>query len=178
MLLDTDRILWIKSVRRSDGILAYVGQDDGALHCEPTDAGDEFEVHTSLETADSLGRPEVGDLLCLTQHGLLTHLVEVIGHRVQPRPPKETRRGIDAHYPRQRTCRVIALATAKAPRTTAALGFDPGASGGRVYAIDDLIAFRQSGLHLAEVQAKIVAALGLPRPPGPGRPGVTRRPGN
>lgn len=158
---DFRKILWIKSVTRDDDVLAYSGEDETSRAPEPRVFGDLFELHASEDDADTLDAPSMGDLIALTQHDQVTHLVEVAGEKVVPRPRKTIRRGTnDAHFGFQRTCRLIILRTFEdAPLIEDAFGFDPDAKGGEVFEIATLPAFEKTGLVLWAVQRRVERAM-------------------
>lgn len=155
------RILWVKAVTRNDDLLAYSGEDETARHREPREPGDEFELHTTEEDAESLSLPAAGDVIALIQHDQLTHLVEVVGEKVTPRLRRTMRRNSnDSHYPMQRTCRLLVLRGFEdAPLIEEAFGFDPDAKGGDVLEIATLPAFEKSDVNLWGVQLRIERAL-------------------
>lgn len=145
MLFPFDKILWVKSVSLEEGVLAYPGRP-----------GRELALHSTPDDAESLGDPAVGDIIVLTQHGQATHLVEVRGERVEPRPKRTIRNTTDARFSMQRTCvhRVV-LELDRAPFLEEAFGFDPDATGGEVFEIATLPAFVRSKQKLWMVQRRI-----------------------
>lgn len=151
------KILWTKNVALSEGELAYGGVDATAKAREPRRPGDLFELHSTPEDAESLGDPKVGELLVLTQHRQATHLVEIAGDAVEPRPRRTMRRGTrDARYSYQRTCKLVAMHDFdEAPFVEEAFGFDPRNEGGEVFAIAELPAFQASEHPLWAVQKRL-----------------------
>lgn len=151
------KILWTKNVALGDGELAYGGTDPTVKAREPKKPGDLFELHSTPEDAESLGDPEVGDLIVLTQHGQATHLAEIVGGCVERRSRRTMRRGTrDARYSYQRTCRLIAMHDFDAaPFVDEAFGFEPKNEGGEVFAIEALPAFESSGQPLWAVQKRL-----------------------
>lgn len=127
----------------------------------PGRPGRELQLHSTEEDAESLADPVVGDIIVLTQHDQVTHLVEVRGEEVEPRPKRTIRRGTrDARFSMQRTCvhRVV-LDFDRAPFITDAFGFDPQAAGGEVFAIAELPAFLHAKVPLWMVQRRIHQAM-------------------
>lgn len=155
------KILWVKSVSLGEGELAYGGRDRTVRAREPKSPGDEFELHATPEDADSLADPEVDDLLVLVQHDQATHLVRVVGDRVVERSRRTMRKGTrDERFSVERTCALVILKDLEeAPWVEDAFGFDPGATGGEVFRIDELPAFVASGDPLWLVQRRILVAL-------------------
>ncbi|MCC7386501.1 MAG: hypothetical protein IT384_31975 [Deltaproteobacteria bacterium] len=161
MWYDVPRLLWIKSVTRDDDLLAYAGEDPTTRAREPRAPGDAFDLHASQEAAESLALPAVGDIIALTQHDQLTHLVEVTGAGVEKRPRRTMRAGTrDARYSVQRACKLLVLRVfADAPMIDEAFGFDPDAKGGDVFEIASLPAVVRSGVPLWAVQRRIDRAI-------------------
>ena len=151
------RILWTKNVALEEGELAYGGIDPTVRAREPKRPGDLFELHSTPEDADSLADPKVGDIIVLTQHGQATHLAELVGAGVDPRPRKKMRKGTrDSRYSFQRTCRLIAMHDFDAaPFVEEAFGFDPKNEGGEVHRIDELDAFARANKPLWAVQKRL-----------------------
>ena len=151
------RILWTKNVALSSGEFAYGGEDLSVKAREPKKVGDQFELHSTPEDAESLSDPKAGDLLVLTQHGQATHLIEVIGHSVENRSRRTMRKGTrDTRFPYQRTCKLVALHWFDtAPFVEEAFGFNPRNEGGEVFAITQLPAFEASDQPLWAVQRRI-----------------------
>lgn len=165
--MDPRKILWVKSVTRDDERLAYSGEDETSRAFEPRGRGDAFELHSTEEDAETLAAPAVSDIIVLIQHEQVTHLVEVTGETVEPRPRRTIRRGTrDARYCMQRTCEVwVLLDFETAPMIEDAFGFDPDAKGGEVLELATLPAFVSSGLPLWALQRRIERAMsGLLRP--------------
>lgn len=159
------KILWTKNVALAEGELAYGGLDPTVKAREPRRSGDLFELHSTPEDAESLGDPPVGDLVVLTQHGQATHLVEVVGDGVEPRPRRTMRKGTrDARFSMQRTCRLVALHDFEsAPFVEEAFGFDPQNEGGEVFRLGELPALKGSGQPLWAVQRRLEQTLnGVP----------------
>ena len=158
------RILWTKNVALEEGELAYGGLNRSVKAREPKKPGDLFELHSTPEDAESLGDPEVGDLIVLTQHGQATHLAEIVGDAVVPRSRRTMRRGTrDSRFSEQRTCRLVALhGFEEAPFVEEAFGFDPHNEGGEVFAIAELPAFAASGQPLWAVQKRLEHRLAAP----------------
>ncbi|MEO1234079.1 MAG: hypothetical protein AAFZ18_34815 [Myxococcota bacterium] len=158
------RILWTKNVALEEGELAYGGVDPTVKAREPKRPGDLFELHSTPEDADSLGDPESGDLIVLTQHGQATHLAEIVGGGVEPRSRRTMRRGSrDSRFSYQRTLRLVALHDFEAaPFVEDAFGFDPQNEGGEVFALEDLPAFERSGQPLWAVQRRLEQQLDGP----------------
>ncbi len=161
MLFPFAKIRWVKSVTMDGEYLAYGGEDPTSLAREPRRAGDAFDLHATPEDADSLGDPAVGDLIVLTQHDQVTHLVEVQGERTEPRPKKTIRRGTrDARFSIQRRCVArLMLGFERAPFIERAFGFDPHAAGGEVFEITALPAFERAQQPLWMVQRRIHHAM-------------------
>lgn len=155
------RIRWVKSVTGAEDVCAYSGDDETSRAREPRGPGDRFDLHAAPEHAESLAEPAVGDLIVLTQHDQLTHLVEVTGAEVVRRPRSTIRRNSrDARYSVQRECEVVELRRFDvAPMIEEAFGFDPDAKGGDVQAIAELEAYFRSGLPLWAVQRRIAQTL-------------------
>lgn len=151
------RIRWTKNVALDEDELAYGGVDPTVKAREPRRTGDLFELHSTPEDAESLDDPAPGDLIVLTQHRQATHLAEIVGAAVEPRPRRTMRRGTrDKRYACQRTCRLVALHDfAQAPPVEDAFGFDPRNEGGEVWAIEALPAFEASGQPLWAVQRRL-----------------------
>lgn len=131
-MLPFRKILWVKSVSLEEGELAYAGRDPSVRAREPRHPGDLFELHASPEDADSLGDPAVGDLVVLTQHDQVTHLVRAVGEGVEARPRRTMRKGTrDERFSEQRTFALVLLrGFEEAPWLVDAFGFDPAATGG------------------------------------------------
>ncbi len=157
MLFPFRKILWVKSVTLDEEHLAYSGQDPTALAKEPKRPGDPFELHIAEYDAGTLDDPAIGDILALTQHDQLTHLVEVAGAAVQARPKSTIRRGTkDAKFCFQRTCKLLLLRDFDdAPFIEDAFGFEPNAKGGEVFQIEALDAYEASDQPLWMVQRRI-----------------------
>jgi hypothetical protein len=160
-MLPFREILWVKSVSLVEGQLAYAGRDPTVRAREPRRPGDVFELHATPEDADSLGDPAVGELVVLTQHGQLTHLVRAEGAEVEPRPRRTIRKGTrDERFSVQRTFSLVCLLELeRAPWVEEAFGFDPDAGGGETHRIEALPAFVASGQPLWMVQRRIANAL-------------------
>src|SRR5687767_14031703 len=145
MLFPFGKILWVKSVTLEEDELAYPGRPGRA-----------FALHSTPDDADSLGDPAVGDIIVLTQHDRATHLVEVRGEHVEPRPKQTIKRPRDARFSMQRTCvHRLVLDLDRAPFLEQAFGFDPDATGGEVYEIATLPSFLRTNQKLWMVQRRI-----------------------
>ena len=144
------RILWVKSVSLDEDEFAYPGRP-----------GQRFDLHAAPEDGDSLGDPEVGDLLVLTQHEQATHLVRVVGERVEARPRRSMKRGTrDERFSVQRACEhVYVRPFEEAPGLEEAFGCDPQAKGGETFAIFDLPAIEASDQPAWMVRRRILVAL-------------------
>lgn len=155
------RILWIKSVTQDGDFSAYSGEEPGVRSREPRVAGDAFDLHATPEDGASLAEPAVGDIIALTQHEQLTHLVEVTGADVVPRPKRTMRpKTRDARFSVQRECVVVELLDfERAPLVEEAFGFDPDAKGGEVFAIVELPAFHRSEQPLWAVQRRVATVM-------------------
>ena len=158
------RILWVKSVTdiAYRVPIVYVGRDPRTRnrYRDPKSTGESFDLHCSAEASKSLDRPEHGDIVVLTQLGLATHLIEITGPKVVPRHPGSILPGSnDARYCFQRECRVLAIHADGAPKTRRVFGFDPNSEGGHVHRIDELLAYKKSGLCLSDLQESIASAL-------------------
>lgn len=151
------RIRWVKSIALGEDELAYA---------EARRRGQEFALHSTPEDADSLGDPEVGDLIVLIQHGYATHLARFVSEGVEPRPKSTIRKGTrDARFSMQRTCAVeIQCDYDDAPTVEEAFGFDPKAGGGETYAILELDTYEDSNQPAWAVQRRIVQAMTKPKP--------------
>ena len=160
-MLPFRKILWVKSVSLEEGELAYAGRDPSVRAREPRHPGDLFELHASPEDADSLGDPAVGDLVVLTQHDQVTHLVRAVGEGVEARPRRTMRKGTrDERFSEQRTFALVLLrGFEEAPWLVDAFGFDPAATGGETFRIDELPAFVGAGQPLWMVQRRVAKAL-------------------
>ncbi len=162
------RIRWVKSVSLDEDQLAYAGRDRTVLAREPRRRGDHFELHATPDDRESLEDPEVDDLIVLTQHDLVTHLIKVVSPHVVARPKSSMRRGTrDQRFSVQRTCALVLLCELdEAPSTEKAFGFDPNAGGGEVFRIEALDAYRASDQPLWAVQRRIVQAMKRADVPG------------
>lgn len=154
--LDERRILWIKSVSLDEGVFAYGPDDpDARVH-----RGQTFELHSSELDVDSLADPSMGDIIALTQHGQLTHLVEVQGAEVTERSHAERKRPHGRRFPFQRTCLALRVVSPeRAPSIEEAFGFDPRAAGGEVVALESLTGFREANLPLWMIQRRVRLAI-------------------
>jgi hypothetical protein len=161
MRFEPRRIRWVKSVTLDEDTFAYGNDDPTVLAREPESPGDPFELHATDDDCDTLGDPAVGDLVVLTQHDQATHLVEVVGEAIEPRPRRTVRkRTRDERFSWQRTCRLVILRDfSEAPFIREAFGFDPRAKGGDVLEIAALPAFEEAGTPLWMVQRRIERAL-------------------
>jgi hypothetical protein len=172
MALDFRRIRWVKSVTLEDDF-AYCGEDPTVLAREPRGPGDLFELHATEDDEDTLGDPAVGDLVVLTQHDQATHVVEVVGERVEARPRRTMRpRSRDELFAFQRTCRcLVLLGFDEAPLIRHAFGFDPEAKGGDVLELASLPSLERAGTPLWMLQRRLERAMTglLPPPPGEAR---------
>ncbi len=150
MVIPFRKILWVKSVSLDPGEMAYAGR-----------IGREFELHCSPDDMDSLGDPEVGDLIVLIQHEQATHLVEVVGAKVQERPRRTIKKGSrDERFTMQRTCRHVLLGSfEEAPFVEQAFGIEPAAEGGETLAIEELPAIVNGDQPLWMVQRRVLNAL-------------------
>lgn len=157
MLFPFRKILWVKSVTLDEEHLAYGGQDPSVLAREPKRPGDHFDLHIAELDADTLEDPETGDILALTQHDQLTHLVEIVGDEVQERPKNTIRKGTkDGKFCYQRTCKLLLLRDFEdAPFIEDAFGFEPNAKGGEVFQIETLDAYEAADQPLWMVQRRI-----------------------
>ncbi len=146
MLFPFNKILWVKSVTMDENELAYPGR-----------SGEEIALHSTEEDADSLQDPAVGDIVVLTQHEQVTHLVEMTGARVEARPKRTIRKNTrDARFSMQRACVIrVIVELDRAPFIADAFGFDPDAKGGEVFEIARLRAFERKGEKLWMVQRRI-----------------------
>jgi len=144
------RILWVKSVSMDEGELAYSGRP-----------GQRFDLHSTPEDADSLQDPEVGDLVVLTQHDQVTHLVKIVGERVEERPRRSIKKGTrDERFTVQRTCEhVFVRPVAEAPFVDEAFGCAPDTTGGETLRIEDLAAVKASDQPMWMVQRRILNAV-------------------
>ncbi len=160
MALDFRRIRWVKSVTLEDDF-AYCGEDPEVRAREPREPGDLFELHATEDDVDTLADPAVGDLVVLTQHDQATHVVEVVGEAVEPRPRRTMRpRSRDELFCFQRTCRcLVILGFDEAPLIRHAFGFDPDAKGGDVLEIAQLPALERAGMPMWMVQRRLERAL-------------------
>ena len=155
------KILWVKSVTLDEHTFAYGRRDPSVRAREPRRAGDVFDLHCTPEDAESLADPQSGDLLVLTQHDLATHLVQVIGDDVCPRPRRTIRPGTrDGRFSWQRTCSLIYLRDFEdAPSIQEAFGVPVDVSGGEVFFIPELAAIERSNFPRWAVQRRIAKAL-------------------
>lgn len=151
------RVSWVKSVSLDEDVVAYSPEED-TLARKPRSSGDLFDLHASEDDALTLEDPAVGDVVVLTQHDWVTHLVEVTGASVVPRPRATIRRGTrDARFDAQREVKLLVLRRFdEAPLIEEAFGFDPGAKGGEVLRIDELPAFTKAKTPLWLVQRRII----------------------
>lgn len=149
-MLPFRRILWVKSVSLEEGVLAYPGR-----------AGLQFDLHSTPEDADSLQDPEVGDLVVLTQHEQVTHLVRVTGERVVPRPRRTIKKGTrDERFSMQRRCEHFVIRSLDdAPFVDEAFGCTPNTTGGETLRIEELPAVVASDQPMWMVQRRILNAL-------------------
>ena len=154
-------IFWVKSVTLEEPFPAYSGRDPTVKAREAKRPGEELDLHISEDDAPSLAEPAVGDIIVLTQESLATHLVEVSGMEVLPRPKRTIRRGTrDERFRFQRACKLIVFRDFdEAPTLEQAFGFDPNAEGGEVFDIRALAAFERANVPLWLVQRKIANAL-------------------
>lgn len=152
------RVSWVKSVSVDEGVVAYSAEDGESLARKPRFSGDLFDVHASEDDAATLEDPAIGDVLVLTQHDWVTHLVEVTGTKVVRRPRATIKKGTrDAHFNMQREVKLLVLRRfEEAPLIEEAFGFDPGAKGGEVLAIEELPAFERAKTPLWLVQRRII----------------------
>lgn len=155
------QILWVKSVSMDEDVLAYAGQDPRVRAREPRRPGDLFELHAAPEDADSLQDPAIDDLVVLTQHEQVTHLVRVVGAEVGARSPRTMRKGTrDERFSVERTCALVLLRDFDhAPFVEEAFGFEPNADGGETHRIDELPAFVAASVPLWLVQRRVLKAL-------------------
>ena len=155
------KILWVKSVTLDEHTFAYGGRDPQVRAREPRRPGDAFELHCTVEDADSLADPRLGDLLVLTQHDLVTHLVRVVGEKVEPRPRRTIRPGTrDGRFSRQRTCELVYLRDFdEAKPVEEAFGCPVDVAGGEVFSIPELPAVERSNQPLWAVQRRLAKAL-------------------
>ena len=149
-MLPFRKILWAKSVSLEEDVFAYPGRPRQrfALHCTPEDA-------------DSLSDPEVDDLIVLTQHDLVTHIVRVIDREVTGRPRRTIRKGTrDERFSMQRLCEhVIVRDFDEAPPLEESFGCDVDTSGGETWRIEHLGAVLASDQPLWMVQKRIQTSL-------------------
>ena len=154
------RFQWLKSVLDFDAVHgAYLPSTAREVPWRvPAEAGDHFELHSNDQGKDSLEGPAVGDVIGLTQHGKLTHLVECVSETVAQRTdhPRGWQR-----FPWCREVRVLALkGIDQAPRVARGLGFRFNGQGGAVHAISGLTTFAENELTLSEVQQKAWQEMG------------------
>lgn len=155
------RILWVKSVTGDEDVTTYSDEDSITKARVPRRPGDRFDLHSTEEDSDSLADPQPGDIVVLTQHHQLTHLVEATGARVMQRPRSTIRRGTrDERFPLQREFELLILKKLdEAPLIEKAFGFDPDAKGGELFAIAELPRFIESRSPLWLVQRRIAHAM-------------------
>lgn len=154
-------IFWVKSVTLEEPVAAYSGQDPSVRAREAKRPLEPLDLHIAEDDAPSLAEPAIGDIIVLTQESLATHLVEVTGADVRPRPKKTIRRGTrDERFCFQRECKLIVFRDFDvAPTIDAAFGFEPNAEGGEVFDIRTLPAFARAKVPLWLVQRRIANAL-------------------
>lgn len=149
-MLPLARLLWVKSVSLDEDEFAYPGRP-----------GQAFELHATPEDGDSLQDPEVGDLLVLTQHEQATHLVRVVGERVEARSRRTMRKGTrDERFSVQRACEhVYVRPFEEAPSLEETFGCDPQAKGGETFALLELPAVQASDQPAWMLRRRILKAL-------------------
>jgi hypothetical protein len=144
--IDPSKLIWIKSVDRDGRFWAYCGEDPATRHFEPRGEGDPFDLHWPTRLRWNVQRPQRGDIICLTQDGHVTHLVEVLDDEPHDRPPEHCRpQSRDAHYALARQVRALVIRRrGRAPHYDQALRFAPRLQGGPCSLIEGLEPFRKS----------------------------------
>lgn len=160
-MLPFRKIRWVKSVTMEEEVLAYSSEDRTSRAPVPRRPGDEFPLHATKEDRESLAEPAVNDLMVLTQNDQVTHLVRVVGASVEPRPKRTIRKKTrDTKFLVQRTMALVILRDYEnAPYIDEAFGFDPKATGGETFEIEQLATYQASMMPLWAVQKRIERAL-------------------